>query len=311
MHMMDGGKWPFFRATFLSLPALILSTYLIAWYVVPHFLKTNRWLPFLIWIAVVGIFIFFARLEWQHLVNYLEGDYHGRVPAHKMMKNIIRDYSIVALAVCVSIISDYRQKQVLNEKLAQSKAEAEIKLLKGQLHPHFLFNSLNNIYSLALLKSDLTADSILKLTELLDYLIYRANLDKVPISEEVDLLENYIGLERLRYNERLLIETDLQLTQPNIKVSPLLLLPFAENCFKHGGPAADGFFRVVIRLRADEQQLNFYIYNSKKKSRSGGSSGGIGLQNIRQRLLLLYPGRHVLTIHDLPDRFEVDLQITI
>jgi len=304
MHMRGEELWPFFRATLLSLPALMLATYVIAWYVVPRFLKTNRWLPFSAWILAIGIFIFFARLEWQHLVNYLDHQYSGRVPASKVLKNIIRDYSIVALAVCVSIIADYRKKQILNEKLAQSKAEAEIKLLKGQLHPHFLFNSLNNIYSLALVRSDLTADSILKLTELLDYLIYRASLDKVPLAEEVELLENYIGLEKLRYSDKLQIETDIRLDQENLQVAPLLLLPFAENCFKHGGPGKDGFFRVNIYLRIKEQQLIFRIQNSKKETGNKSEiTGGIGLQNIRQRLALLYPRRHHLVIHDQPDLF--------
>lgn len=310
VHLQAGDYWPFFRATLLSLPALMLSAYVIVWYVVPRFLSTNKWPIFLLWIALIGTIVFLARLEWQHLVNYLNHGYEGRIPASKVIKNVIRDYSIIALAVCVSIIADYRRKQVLNEQLAQSKAEAEIKLLKGQLHPHFLFNSLNNIYSLALMRSELTADSILKLTELLDYLIYRANLDKVPLSEEVDLLENYIGLERLRYSDRLKISTDFQSTNERIPVAPLLLLPFAENCFKHGGPGPDGFFRVSMYLRATDEQLIFRIHNNKKRTGAGvPKAGGIGLQNIRQRLELLYPGRHQLQIRDLRDRFEVDLQI--
>ena len=308
--MRPGENLAFFRATFLSLPALVLSTYFIAGYAVPRFLTTNRWPVFLACIALVGIFVFYARLEWQHWVNYLDHRYTDRIPASKMLKNIIRDYSIVALAVCVSIIADYRKKQVLNEKLAESKAEAEIKLLKGQLHPHFLFNSLNNIYSLALVKSDLTADSILKLTALLDYLIYRAGQDKVPLSEEVELLENYIGLEQLRYSERLKIDADIHLERDNLQVAPLLLLPFAENCFKHGGPGPDGLFHVKVWLRADERQLQFRICNDKKPGRkTAATTGGLGLRNIRQRLELLYPGRHKLAIHDLPDRFEVELGI--
>lgn len=310
MHIQSGDNWPFFRATFLSLPALILATYFIAWYVVPRFLTSYKWPFFLTWIGLIGALVFFARLEWQHFINYLDHGYTGRLPASKVLKNVIRDYSIIALAVCISIIADYRQKQVLNKKLAESKAEAEIKLLKGQLHPHFLFNSLNNIYSLALMKSDLTAGSILKLTELLDYLIYRANLEKVPLAEEVELLENYIELERLRYDQRLLVDADLQLIKEKLPVTPLILLPFAENCFKHGGPGADGVFRVKVYLRADEEKLIFILINSKKqRQKSRQKTGGIGLENIRQRLNLLYPGRHRLRIDEQAERFEVELSI--
>jgi LytS/YehU family sensor histidine kinase len=308
--MQPGQNFRFFQSTLLSLPALMLATYFLACYVVPRFLNSDRWLGFLSWILVVAVFVFFARIKWAELVNYLESDRYFRMPAHKMLKNIIRDYSIIALAVCLYIIGDYRKNQKLNEQLIKAKAEAEIKLLKGQLHPHFLFNSLNNIYSLALMKSDLTADSILKLTELLDYLVYRANMNKVTLVKEVDLLRNYISLEQLRYGKKLKIESTIDVLADSIQVAPLILLPFAENCFKHGGAGEEGVFRIKIDLYADYESLVFIIENTKRKSSvEAKGAGGVGLDNIRRRLTLLYPGRHSLTISDLPDQYRVSLEI--
>lgn len=310
MHWQLAKNGQFFGSTFLSLPILILPTYFIAMFAVPRYLKTSQWPAFLFWVLVAALFVFFARIKWMEWVNYLEFNEHYQMPPSKALKNIIRDYSIIALAVCIYIIGDYRQKQQLNERLYKAKAEAEIKLLKGQLHPHFLFNSLNNIYSLALVKSDLTADSILKLTELLDYLVYRAGMEKVPLAKEVELLENYTGLEQLRYGEKLKIEQDIALKNDAVQVAPLILLPFAENCFKHGGAGKDGLFRVNISLRADDQQLVFQIANSKKKGRGQATvSGGVGLQNIRQRLELLYPGNHRLSIDDGTENYQVRLEI--
>jgi LytS/YehU family sensor histidine kinase len=249
-------------------------------------------------------------LKWTELVVYLQEDRYFKMPAAKVLKNVIRDYSIVALAVCTYIIGDYRKKQKQNEELIKARAEAEIKLLKGQLHPHFLFNSLNNIYSLALTKSDLTADSILKLTELLDYLVYRANMDKVALAKEVELIENYMGLEQLRYGEKLKIISDIAAFSHEIKIAPLLLLPFAENCFKHGGVGPDGAFCIEIQLRADQQKLSFHISNSKKNGiNARPPSGGVGLENIQKRLTLLYPNRHQLNISNLPGLFSVKLDI--
>jgi two-component system LytT family sensor kinase len=312
MHMQPGENLRFFRATFLSLPVLLFATYFIALYAVPRFLQKGKWHLFLLWLVVIVIFVFFARIKWQELVNYLEFERYYQVPYSKMLKNIIRDYSIIALAVCISIIADYRRKQQLNEQLIKAKAEAEIKLLKGQLHPHFLFNSLNNIYSLALMKSDLTADSILKLTELLDYLVYRASMDKVTLSKEIELLNNYVGLEQLRYGEKLKIESDITVLNDTIKVAPLLLLPFAENCFKHGGVGNEGVFYIKIDLYADDKKLVFNIINSKKNGKKiAAVNGGVGLENIQKRLKLLYPGQHQLNIKDLPDSYNVNLEIDI
>lgn len=310
MHLHPGNNWPFFRTTLLTLPILVIATYFMALFAVPRFLQANRWGWFWGCAFVAAAFIFFSRVKWLEFLNYLQYQTYDRIPPSKLLKNIIRDYATVALGVCIYIIGDYRKKQQLNEQLAKAKAEVEIKLLKGQLHPHFLFNSLNNIYSLALMKSDLTADSILKLTELLDYLVYRVNLEQVPLVKEVQLLDNYIGLEQLRYGEKLKVESQISVQSESIKVAPLLLLPFAENCFKHGGVGPNGFFCVKLELKANHQKLWLHITNSKKKKKEDNNgSGGVGLENIRKRLTLLYPGRHQLEISNLPDQYKVVLQI--
>jgi two-component system, LytTR family, sensor kinase len=310
IHMAPGRNLAFFKSILFTLPLLMIPAYFIALYVVPRYLKTDKWSLFILWILAVGVFVFFARIKWQELLYFLESGEYFKMPASKMLKNIIRDYATIALGVCIYIIGDYRKKQKHNEQLMKSKAEAEIKLLKGQLHPHFLFNSLNNIYSLALMKSDLTADSILKLTELLDYLVYRANLDKVALSKEVQLLKNYIELEKLRYGDKLKIDEDIQMKNESLRVAPLILLPFAENCFKHGGPGQDGIFMIRILLHTQSNKLLFNIVNSKKrKNDSSAVQGGIGLDNIRQRLNLLYPGRHQLMIKDDPETYNVSLEI--
>jgi len=310
VHMMPGQEWRFFQSIFLTLPALLIPTYFIALFVVPRYLITDKWLPFILWILAIMILLFFARIKWAELIQYLESGRYFQIPAGKMMKNIIRDYAIIALAVCIYIIGDYRKKQNLNAQLNRAKAEAEIKLLKGQLHPHFLFNSLNNIYSLALIKSDQTAESILKLTELLEYLLYRANQDRVPLLKEVELLKHYIDLEKLRQGEKLKINSDINIQKESAQVAPLILLPLAENCFKHGGPGTDGIFHIGITLQADDKKLTFNITNSKRKRKDGENvNGGIGLQNLRQRLQLLYPGRHQLDIQDETDLFIIRLSI--
>ena len=310
MHIRPGEHLNFFKSLLLTLPVLLLPTYFITGYVVPRYLTTQQWTKFIAWVIGVGLFVFFIRIKYTEWIYYLESGEYFKMPASKLLKNIIRDYAIIALGVCITIIGDYRRKQQQNELLIKANAEAEIKLLKEQLHPHFLFNSLNNIYSLALTKSDLTAESILKLTELLDYLLYRANQDKVPIIKEVQLLEHYIDLEKLRYGHRLEITTSFSIADEQTEMPPLLFLPFAENCFKHGGPGKDGIFRIHMELDADKTHVRFKVMNSKRVDvKSSRTSGGIGLDNIRKRLNLLFPGRHVLSITDASEDFTVELEI--
>lgn len=312
LHMQPGRNLRFFQSILLTLPALMVPAYFIAWYVVPKYLHTNKWSLFILWILVVGIFVFFARIKWAEIMIYVEEGRYFKVPAAKILKNIIRDYAIIALGVCIYIIGDYRKKQKQNEQLIKAKAEIEIKLLKGQLQPHFLFNSLNNIYSLALMKSDMTADSILKLTELLDFLVYRANMDKVALSKEVQLLRNYIDLEKLRYGDKLTIQEHLDVENDGVFVAPLILLPFAENCFKHGGTGKDGIFHIQMTLQANEQELLFVVSNSKKTNKEKTSMhGGVGLENILQRLTLLYPNRHELIITEAEDTYRVQLKLKL
>ncbi len=310
MHLRSEYLFDFFRATFLSLPILMLATYSMAWWAVPRLLQRGKNVAFILVLLAVMAFVFWSRIQWLHFINYLENGSFFQIPPSKVLKNVIRDYSIIALAVCLHIIADWRNQQRLNEQLVKAKAEAEIKLLKGQLHPHFLFNSLNNIYSLALMQSDQTADSILKLTELLDYLIYKANLEKVELSKELELLRNYIELERLRYDETLRLDMNLNIENEAIRVTPLLLLPFAENCFKHGGKGEDGIFHINISLSINQQILDFYIQNSKKqKAKKEASNGGLGLKNIQKRLRLLYPNQHQLNIEETDAFYSVRLFI--
>lgn len=309
-HISEGHEWTFLRSILMALPVLMVPTYFIALFAVPYFLQEKKHLWFILSILVAGIFVFFARMYWLEWVNYLESGRHFKMPVSKVLKNVIRDYSVVALAVCLYIIGDWRQKQVQNESLIKARAEAELKLLKGQLHPHFLFNTLNNIYSLALLQSEQTADSILKLTDLLDYLVYKAGKQEVLLSREVELLENYLELEKLRYGDKLELETEFKLDSGQQKIAPLMLLPFVENCFKHGRAGKDKKFKVSIKLQSTQEKLNFHVENTKKeKSKHDERSGGVGLENIFKRLELLYPHKHLLEVDDTGEVFRVKLEI--
>ena len=312
IHLRPNQEFIFWRATILSLPLLMLPTYFIVLVAIPRYLKPNRIAIFVLVIMVVAMFIFAGRLKWMELIEYLNHSTYISMPPTKVLKNVIRDYAVVALAVCIYIIGDWRRKQKLNEQLVKAKAETEIKLLKGQLHPHFLFNTLNNIYSLALKKSALTADSILKLTELLDYLVYWTNKDKVELSREVQLIENYLELEKLRYGDKLKLNVNLAISDKSVLVTPLILLPFVENCFKHGGAKRGEPFWIKMKLNVYDNKLVFTVENSKKTvAKTINENNGIGLKNIQERLQLVYPHAHQFVINNNKEFFGVRLELTL
>ncbi|HYQ57407.1 MAG TPA: histidine kinase, partial [Draconibacterium sp.] len=191
--------------------------------------------------------------------------------------------------------------------------EAELKLLKAQIHPHFLFNTLNNLYGLTLEKSDDAPDLVLRLSDILDYILYRCNEKRVLLSDELTNLQNYIAIEKLRYSKKLNLETDLPNETDNLQIAPLLLLPFVENTFKHGvsnNPVA-AFIRIKLSTR--HTAIEFIIENSKNPTQrqAPNYSKGIGLKNVQKRLELLYPQKYKLKIDDKEETFSVTLSLEL
>ncbi|MEQ8812829.1 MAG: histidine kinase, partial [Imperialibacter sp.] len=190
--------------------------------------------------------------------------------------------------------------------------EAELQLLKGQIHPHFLFNTLNNLYGLALEKSDVLPVSILRLSELLDFLLYRSNKPLVPLADEIKLMRDYIALEELRFEERLRLELDIQANGNECSIAPFLLFPFVENAFKHGFMQDDQQLFLSISIHTKGERLYLTVANSfSKNEKEAGQLGGVGLSNVRKRLELLYPGSHELRIGNNEQHFIVNLELDL
>ena len=191
----------------------------------------------------------------------------------------------------------------------KQKAEAELKLLKAQLNLHFLFNTLNNIYALALINSRVTASAIGRLSEILDYILYRCDSRYVPLSGEIALLNNYIGLEKLRYDERLRVSLKCQV-DGSVQIAPLILLSIVENAFKHGAGDDMGNPAINIELKTDRRNFEFTVSNSFQP-KAMAKSTNIGLPNLKQQLELIYPEQHQLTITETDSLFIVKLSLDL
>lgn len=214
--------------------------------------------------------------------------------------------------ICSCIIKftiDWFSNERIQRNLESERREMELQFLKSQLNPHFLFNSLNNIYSLAYQKSDKTADAIMKLSEIMRYMIYESNTPTVELSKEVDYLTNYIELQKIRFKDGAFVELSLNGEIDNQKIVPLMLISFVENAFKHG-VVNDPAEPVKINIIANQKILHFSVIN-KKSQQNKDAQGGVGLTNVERRLQLVYPDRYKLNVVNSATHYTCELMIDI
>jgi LytS/YehU family sensor histidine kinase len=219
---------------------------------------------------------------------------------------------ICCLLLSLKTLKNWHLEQLKTETLAKENTNAELQLLKAQVHPHFLFNTLNNIYSFTLSQSPLAGSLVQKLSNMLNYMIHECEQPLVSLDKEIKLIQDYVSLEKIRYGNRLDMEVEIKGDPENKLITPLLMIPFVENCFKHGASVMRGQQWIRLAIHIKEDQLDFKISNSKPPDESAVvNKKGIGLANVRKRLQLLYPGSHFLKTEPLNDTFTVHLQVRL
>ncbi|WP_247672639.1 histidine kinase [Aquimarina sp. MMG016] len=223
-------------------------------------------------------------------------------------------YFVVFIASALSLAQHNYKSTSANQKLKTKILEAQLKLkeqelqyLKMQIHPHFLFNTLNTIYGFALKKSEETPEMILRLSNLLDYLLYQVDKPLVSLQDEVDHIKDYVVLEQMRFSDTLDVKMNFENISNTIQVAPMLLIPFVENSFKHG-QIKNQKLSIIMDLKYVENEIHFCIKNSVLNY-SENNNQGIGLVNIKKRLDLLYPGKHHLKIINNKGWYTVKLTL--
>jgi LytS/YehU family sensor histidine kinase len=223
---------------------------------------------------------------------------------------------IVGIVSAIKLLSKWaklQKKQQLLEKekleIALKLKESELKFLKSQINPHFLFNALNNLYGLTLEKSDVAPDTVLKISELLDYMLHDCNVEYIDLIKEIKSLENYIDLQKIRYDDDAIVQFDIDGDAEGKVIAPLLLLPFVENAFKHGLTRNLGKGKVEIKIFIEKNGITFTVENDYIQSEEEEGNHGIGLKNVKKRLDLQYKDRYELQIKDDESRFCVYLYL--
>ncbi|RZA01512.1 MAG: histidine kinase [Sphingobacteriaceae bacterium] len=223
--------------------------------------------------------------------------------------NLSVNFLFVFFSVVLKLSVDWFLSERVQRDLENQRLSAELAFLKSQINPHFLFNSLNSIYSLAYQKSDTTPDAILKLSEIMRYMLYECNDNKVDLAKELQYLQNYIDLQKLRLGNKAYIDFSVEGKVTNQKIVPLLLIAFIENAFKHG-ISNDEASPIKMQVSVNKEHLQFIIQNKKHRNNTD-SIGGIGLSNVRRRLDLLYPGSYNLEIRDEKDTYTSELSLVL
>lgn len=202
----------------------------------------------------------------------------------------------------------------INDRLRETerqKLNTELSFLKAQINPHFLFNTLNTIYSLAIEQSSKTADAVVKLSSLMRYVMREADTDWVPLAKEFSYVENYVALQQLRLDDTVTVDFSITGKPNGQQIAPLILISFIENAFKYGVNPQEKAL-VQIQLSIVENRLHLRTFNKKVRVfYDEETSSGIGIENTQTRLQLLYPAKHLLTITDVPESFTVDLTIEL
>lgn len=290
-----------FNAAILNVPIIMIATYFTTFVTVERFLLNKNYWAFAL--CLLGSLVVFGMM--RRTVNFymvFSVLYPKKAVDLFFLPKIIMDavnvHLFAGLGTMVYIIRKWTEQQRVNEKLMKEKLAAELDLLKSQVQPHFIFNTLNNIYMLSLKSSPQTSEMIYRLSALLSYMLYDSKRQFIEVEKELDYIKNYINLEKIRYGERLDVQLTVFNNRQTLYVPPLLFLPLVENAFKHGVSNAVDDSWVHIDVSLKKKTLIFKIENSvsSEKYEPNGFGNGLGLENLRRRLDILYPNRHELKL---------------
>lgn len=299
--------WSFVNSVYYFLFVWVNINWLL-----PYFLKNKS--PLIYIASVMGIALCLTPMELlsNKLFSYLYDVEFDKLALDSKF-HFFSFIIVIATSSLIKITMDWFRIQNEKSDLQTKNMQSELQFLKNQINPHFLFNTMNNLYALTLKKSDSAPEVVIKLSDMLRYMLYECNEKEVAIEKELRYINNYIELEKFRLSKTADIQVNIHGDIHNTKIAPLLIIPFIENGFKHGlkNNVLTPFLHINVNCTSEE--INIFIENSKPQFYAGlmkpKEIGGIGLVNVRKRLELIYPNKHELSIHNEPERFQVILKI--
>lgn len=297
------------RTEFINVLLYAVVVYINLLYLIPNFLQKKKFLSYFI------MLFFLVLLVTPIKMILLYFSFTGNPIAQNSVRSnqilfFLSNFFVIGISTIYNIIGDWANQLKEQKEIETQNMQSELKFLRSQINPHFLFNTLNNLYALTLKKSDQAPEIVLKLSEMMRYMLYECNEPKVLLSKELNYIKNYLDLERIRQRNHVEIKFEQTGNVHNQSIAPLLLITFIENCFKHGikNMVTSGY--VNLKFEVLDNEVYFLVENSKPSSlpyQEHKRPGGIGLVNVRRRLELLYPDKHDLKIEDTPNSYKVEL----
>lgn len=313
MLSMNDDPYRIMLVNLLHVILYALAYYLLRYIQMPYLYDKNKIILFLasLMVSSVGLYgLWRLGLVSLEGIRGIRSDTHY-IPMADFLIMAIRFYSPAMVLLVLESHFEGKKERERMRRLEKEKMANELKFLKAQINPHFLFNTLNNLYSYVLTESPKAPDMILRLSGILDYVLYKSQKKTVPLSEEVQTIDHFIGLEKIRYGDRLAVDYKVKGDQ-SVPISPLLLLSLVENAFKHGASGDIDNPKINILIFENNKTIQFEGWNTKSQYKgelNDAYKKGIGLSNIKRQLDLVYPNQHELMIEDLEKTFKVQLTI--
>ena len=280
-------------------------TYFVIYFLVPRYLIQKAYFQFALWVGISSIIggIITNALYYYIMAPIFFNETYPTFWTLKIGFKVVDLIYVASLPTILKLIQRQIQQEKHTRQITEEKLNAELQLLKSQLQPHFLFNTLNNLYGMVLTKDEASPQVVIRLSEIMSYMLYESDHTHISLEKEIKHLNNYIALEKIRHHDRLDLTFEISGPLEGKRIAPLLMLPFVENAFKHGVEQSETSAWICINIWINENTMEFMVENSIPEIKENDTDatkmlGGIGLENVKKRLTLLYPNQHRLIIRN-------------
>ena len=311
----DEPNWErIFKDFSFHIVAMLIISYLNYFFFLPRFLKHKNIGRYIIeFIPVFVVLGYFLLLGKRMILDDYPNTERWIYSTRFAVNVIINAFFLVTFVGLLKFVEDWFELEARKKEMENEQLTSELRFLKAQINPHFLFNTLNNLYYLAFNQSPNTTEVISKLSQMMRYMLYDSNHPRVALDKEIEYMQNYISLEQLRLEKEVPINFEVEGNTAGVMVAPLILITFLENAFKHGVSNSKDNYWIKAKIYIENTVLNYKVENSKmpESSKTVTQKSGIGLQNVKRRLELSYPENYQLTVKEQADSYMVDLKLNL